>query len=39
MFTMIKAAERLFRAPEADKPTVLLMIDRIDGFPFSPVVR
>ena len=27
-FTMIKAAERLFRAPEADKPTVLLMIDR-----------
>jgi type I restriction enzyme R subunit len=26
-FTMIKAAERLFRAPEADKPTVLLMID------------
>jgi type I restriction enzyme R subunit len=27
-FTMIKAAERLFRAPEADKPTVLLMINR-----------
>ncbi len=27
-FTMIKAAERLFRAPWADKPTVLLMIDR-----------
>lgn len=27
-FTMIKAAERLFRTPEADKPTVLLMIDR-----------
>ncbi len=27
-FTMIKAAERLFRAPGADKPTVLLMIDR-----------
>ena len=27
-FTMIKAAERLFREPGADKPTVLLMIDR-----------
>ena len=27
-FTMIKAAELLFRAPRADKPTVLLMIDR-----------
>ena len=27
-FTMIKAAELLFRAPTADKPTVLLMIDR-----------
>ena len=27
-FTMIKAAELLFRAPEANKPTVLLMIDR-----------
>ena len=27
-FTMIKAAEMLFKAPEADKPTVLLMIDR-----------
>lgn len=27
-FTMIKAAEMLFHAPEADKPTVLLMIDR-----------
>ena len=27
-FTMIKAAERLFRSREADKPTVLLMIDR-----------
>jgi type I restriction enzyme R subunit len=27
-FTMIKAAEMLFRTPEADKPTVLLMIDR-----------
>ncbi len=27
-FTMIKAAELLFRAPQADKPTVLLMIDR-----------
>lgn len=25
---MIKTAERLFRAPEADKPIVLLMIDR-----------
>ncbi len=25
---MIKTAEMLFRAPEADKPTVLLMIDR-----------
>ena len=25
---MIKAAELLFHAPEADKPTVLLMIDR-----------
>lgn len=29
-FTMIKAAERLFRAPGADKPTILLMIDLID---------
>jgi type I restriction enzyme R subunit len=27
-FTMIKAAERLFRDPSADKPTILLMIDR-----------
>ncbi len=27
-FTMIKTAERLFKAKEADKPTVLLMIDR-----------
>ena len=27
-FTMIKAAERLFRAPEAGKPTILLMLDR-----------
>ena len=27
-FTMIKAAELLFKAPEAKKPTVLLMIDR-----------
>lgn len=27
-FTMIKAAERLFREKAADKPTVLLMIDR-----------
>ena len=25
---MIKAAELLFRAPAADKPTILLMIDR-----------
>lgn len=27
-FTMIKAAEMLFKAPKADKPTILLMIDR-----------
>ena len=27
-FTMIKAAELLFKSPKADKPTVLLMIDR-----------
>jgi type I restriction enzyme R subunit len=27
-FTMIKAAERLFRAADAEKPTILLMIDR-----------
>ncbi|MFH0728432.1 MAG: HsdR family type I site-specific deoxyribonuclease [Pseudomonadota bacterium] len=27
-FTMIKAAEKLFRDPKADKPTILLMIDR-----------
>ena len=27
-FTMIKAAELLFKAPEADKPAILLMIDR-----------
>ena len=27
-YTMIKAAELLFKAAEADKPTVLLMIDR-----------
>ncbi|MGR9054111.1 MAG: type I restriction endonuclease subunit R, partial [Gammaproteobacteria bacterium] len=27
-FTMIKAAERLFKAPDSEKPTVLLMIDR-----------
>jgi type I site-specific restriction-modification system R (restriction) subunit len=25
---MIKAAEMLFKAPQADKPTVLMMIDR-----------
>ncbi len=25
---MIKAAELLFKAPEAEKPTILLMIDR-----------
>lgn len=27
-FTMIKAAERLFKAPESEKPTILLLIDR-----------
>lgn len=27
-YTMIKAAELLFKAPTADKPTILLMIDR-----------
>lgn len=27
-FTMIKAAEMVFKAPEADKPTILLLIDR-----------
>jgi type I restriction enzyme, R subunit len=27
-YTMIKTAELLFRAPEAEKPTVLLLIDR-----------
>lgn len=27
-FTMIKTAEMLFKAPESDKPTILLMIDR-----------
>ena len=27
-YTMIKAADLLFRAPKADKPTILLLIDR-----------
>ena len=27
-YTMIKASELLFKAPEAEKPTILLMIDR-----------
>ena len=27
-YTMIKAAELLFKAPEAENPTILLMIDR-----------
>jgi type I restriction enzyme R subunit len=27
-FTMIKAAELLFKAPQSDKPTILIMIDR-----------
>jgi len=27
-YTMIKAAELLFKAPESEKPTILLMIDR-----------
>jgi len=27
-YTMIKAAELLFKSPEAEKPTILLMIDR-----------
>jgi type I restriction enzyme R subunit len=27
-YTMIKAAEMLFKSPKADKPTILLMIDR-----------
>ena len=27
-YTMIKAADLLFRAPQADKPTILLLIDR-----------
>jgi type I restriction enzyme R subunit len=27
-FTMIKAADMLFKAPESEKPTILLMIDR-----------
>jgi len=29
-YTMIKAAELLFKAPGADKPTILLMIDRTE---------
>ena len=28
VFTMIKAAERLFKAPASEKPTILLMVDR-----------
>ena len=28
IYTMIKVAEPLFKAPEAEKPTILLMIDR-----------
>src|SRR5690606_21196024 len=28
IYTMIKAAELLFKAPESEKPTILLMIDR-----------
>ena len=27
-YTMIKSAELLFKAPEAEKPTILVMIDR-----------
>jgi type I restriction enzyme, R subunit len=27
-FTMIKAAEMLFKAPESEKPTIILMLDR-----------
>ena len=27
-YTMIKTAELLFKAPQAEKPTILLMIDR-----------
>jgi len=27
-YTMIKAAEMLFKAPESDKPTILMLIDR-----------
>jgi len=27
-YTMIKAAEMLFKAPESDKPTIILLIDR-----------
>src|SRR4029077_8655242 len=27
-YTMIKSAELLFKAPEAEKPTILMMIDR-----------
>ena len=27
-FTMIKSAERLFKAPASDKPSILLMVDR-----------
>ncbi len=27
-FTMLKTAELLFKAPESDKPTILLLIDR-----------
>ncbi len=27
-YTMLKTAERLFKAPESDKPTILLLIDR-----------
>jgi type I restriction enzyme R subunit len=29
-YTMIKTAELLFKAPQAEKPTILLMIDRIE---------
>ncbi len=27
-FTMLKTAELLFKVPESDKPTILLLIDR-----------
>nr|WP_272943061.1 DEAD/DEAH box helicase family protein [Geminocystis herdmanii] len=27
-FTMIKTAEMLFKAPDSEKPTIILMIDR-----------